>query len=537
MTQNTKNPSLSAFPRNRYTRSQIRRQTRHGDAAEPAYLTSLKPSEHDPIPLLSNTQNVLDGKEPFHCRNTQGTDHKSVNVLSTLLTSPSKMLTSQSVQHREGDNTDHSATICASNPFPFPDPCKPPVDQDNTSIWKAVMAAKSKLGAHIPTVAQLLLELLGEELDPCTKYLSGEPDVHFGGCGPETPPVAKYVKMYSGEEADDFAAAMGYFIQSKHSESDLCDYLKGTIFTTEVSLEPWTRRPDETIPFDQKAIVRRSEYNSNFQSYDISELRTGLADIRHIRLSPKERLEGHTTADTPNLLPAETDLRGRCDMAFGIDESCSDSLLNKDINSYLPCYNPSAGVCAIWLRAEFKKTNDQGLIKAARHQWAVGAFLELQYRVRLARDTTRSSYLSDSSSTKDLRHYGYVICGAYVEIWEMYVACSVSTQDRTRRETNYYEHYFRFPARKLAGLRLTSSKGIEQFCKWHAKIMDWGFNVYSRQYLDNVALLAESSLPLQDWVLSYEDAMGREIPSLPAEEQESGRLQPPTGLSYDVCEC
>ena len=54
--------------------------------------------------------------------------------------------------------------------------------------------------------------------------------------------------------------------------------------------------------------------------------------------------------------------------------------------------------------------------------------------------------------------------------------------------------------------------------------MDWGFNIYSREYLENVDRLRRLKLPGKERVLSYEDAVGKPLPSLPEEETESCKL-------------
>lgn len=123
-------------------------------------------------------------------------------------------------------------------------------------------------------------------------------------------------------------------------------------------------------------------------------------------------------------------------------------------------------------------------------------------------------------SVGELRHYGYIICGAEVEVWEMYVTRSIPTQEKNRRETCYTHACFHFPAQMLSILTLTTAVGVKHFCDWHAKIMNWGLEVCSLQYFEEVDYPLESKIPSDEWILTYEDAMGRDIPSLPEEEQE-----------------
>lgn len=65
--------------------SQLRRQTRHRDSAEPAYLTSLSPGERYPSLAPSTTQNVVDHTKFLRRQNRQGANTKPTNVLSTVL--------------------------------------------------------------------------------------------------------------------------------------------------------------------------------------------------------------------------------------------------------------------------------------------------------------------------------------------------------------------------------------------------------------------------------------------------------------------
>lgn len=519
--RNPRNSFTSISPQNRYPSSRLRKTTQRRDSTE------LRTTRH---------QKLL-----YH-QNTPGASTKPVKVLSTVLPPGPKYSNSQSGQDHQPNKIKikPSRSGCALSHFVLPDPCQPPADQDNTSIWEAVMAGKKrgrKPKAKQPsTVAPsagsrgtsgfelFLTKLLGKELAYCPKYSCDGPDSHFS-LGHQHPSVEKYVVLYDDEDATAFADAMHVFPESKPNESQLCNFITMRIFFAPPRLEPQILERHE-MTFDQKAIVQKTEHNSSFHDYSISELRTGLADIRFVRLSPKERLEGLSSADTPNLLPAPTDLRGRCDMAIGINHMCLHYKV-RNVGSYLPCYDPSTGVCCIWLRAEFKKADNENCVKAATHQWAVGAYLELQSRVRLARGDSSGPYLSESdpSSIKQLRHYGYIICGARVDIWEMCVEhsreYSDSMQDGKRRETGYYESCFVFPAQKLVTLSLDKAQDVAEFCQWHAKIMDWGFNEYSRQYLADVHHLQGLGLPPAKWALSYEDAIGKKIPSLSEEEQES----------------
>lgn len=469
---------------------QIHRQFRHRDSAEPACLGLLNPNQHYSNSSLSTTQNV--GQADFLRRqNRKSAKTKPLDVSSTALPPTPKNSISQSIQDPEPDQV-VPATVCTSTPFVLPDPRKPPADQDNTSIWEAVMGGKKEkaranttslnaesIGARGTSGFESFLEkLLGLKLDSSAKYKqSNGPSRYFSGRQGGAL-VTKYVTIYSGEGAAQFADAIEQFIGGRPSKSNLREFFVEKIFKCDMALEP-LRQDRGKLPFNEKAIKRLSERGSQFQGYDVSELRRGLADIRYIRLSPQERLEGRSTADTPNLPPAEKDLRGRCDVVFGMHHQHLPLRLSTED---FPCHDPSAQICSIWLRVEFKKGDEQQSIKTARHQWAVGAFLDLQSRVRMIRSGKSGSYLSDPSSTEEFRQYGYIICGARVEVWEMRVICSGSTQGDHRRDTFHYEKFFQFPTKKLAVLDLSASPDeVEDFCNWHTMIMTWGFNVYSRQ--------------------------------------------------------
>ena len=87
---------------------------------------------------------------------------------------------------------------------------------------------------------------------------------------------------------------------------------------------------------------------------------------------------------TPNLLPAETDLRGRCDMAFRMDERYLDFLSEGSVGAPVHCHDPVSGIYSIFARAELKKYDDSSSVEAARHQWAVAAYPELLSCVQIS---------------------------------------------------------------------------------------------------------------------------------------------------------
>ena len=441
--QDTQRLSNAASTRYENPSSHITRKTEHQDSATRPHLTLLGPGEQTSPSTTQKRASCL-----CCCQNRQGSITKNKSVLSTILAPAPGQSISQSVPvlDGEGDRIVPTAGTCTSPLFVFPGPYESPADQDNSSIWKAVMSGKkskqSKSEANAkaaPTVAPsvgargssgfkiFLMKLLGKELDENSELTYEGPDSHFGP-EQEHPPVTKYVKMYSGKEAAKFANIMQHFIlPAKYSESELGDFFNRYIFTSNLDDEPLVL-PVQKMDFDQKALKQKTEYTSRFQKYSISELRRGVADILNLRLSPKERYEGRSTIDTPNLLPAETDLRGRCDMAFGIDERCLQCLSEENIGGPVPCHDPVAGVCSIFGRAELKKLDDSISVEAARYQWASSAYLELLSRAKLADSRTDTSCRPVSYSSHNFRQYGYIICAAHVEIWVMRVTSFRSTQ-------------------------------------------------------------------------------------------------------------
>lgn len=218
-------------------------------------------------------------------------------------------------------------------------------------------------------------------------------------------------------------------------------------------------------------------------------------------------------------------MRGRCDMVFGLSEMClSDA--EDSAAAQMPCHDPSAGIMCIWLRVEFKKNDDEPSRRAARHQWAVGAYISLQARLRLAPIDSSTSYLQGHLSTDDIRHYGYVICGTKVEIWEMKVLTNGVTKAANRRQTIYDvgKTFFTFPACRITDCSLDKQFGVEKFCRWHSEIMYWGVEIYGRQYFNNVEHLMEHEPRPERWTLSHSEAINRFLPSHQERDPEEGEL-------------
>lgn len=166
------------------------------------------------------------------------------------------------------------------------------------------------------------------------------------------------------------------------------------------------------IPCDQGALKERTEYSSRFHEYSPSELRERSSNIRFIRMTQEARLLGISIANIPHPLSAETDLRGRCDVVYDLDSRCLPDCTHIHI---LPYYDLSAQLCCIWLRGEYKINEDEQSRTIARHQWAIGAYLELLDRVRIYRPHD-SPYLDNRPALANIRQYGYVICERWVEV-------------------------------------------------------------------------------------------------------------------------
>lgn len=495
-----------------------------------------------------SSQTPLDSEDAiriFYSQEGQGVVIESVGAPIPAIPPVLDIVSSQDSRDRDCDHRDSSYTLCSPQLFALPDPGKPPKDQDNTSIWEAVTMVKQTKGTPNapPTVAasvgargtkdfeDFLTKLLGDELQTVIKYADHSSSAHFQNQG-AAQVTGKYTPVFSAAQAEKFAQGLRNLLKTKPSESDLASHFIEKFFSSEKRFDAVVR-DNKKMSLDQRAILRKTEYKTPFKGYDASEVRAGITAIRYICLAPSERLRGHTTTDTPSLLPAETDIRGRCDMVFGISEMCLKNMTGSAA-AFVPCHDSSAGICCIWLRVEFKKTVDPHSVKAATHQWAVGAYISLQARLRLAPKDPSKSYLLASLSTSDFRQYGYILCESTVEIWEMRVQLNEPKQGNNRRETFYCAgtRFFTFPARKLTVCELVDQTGVENFCKWHSKIMHWGFEVYSRQYFDNVEHLMLHELHAEKWTLSHLEATGRDLPS--DAEPEEGMLRPLIVLSLNI---
>ena len=362
-----------------------------------------------------------------------------------------------------------------------------------------------------------LLEMItGRELPKIPKHAWVGPSVHFSGVLDNIPPVEKFVVTFDEPAAKEFARQLQHWYAPHgkactRSETDLSIWLSQHLFT-----EKWQVLPEhpEPMTFDQGAIKRRTEYSGRFREYSTSELRQRSSSIRFIRVAQEDRLLGYTIADLPHPLPAATDLRGRCDAVYGLHLECLPADFLNMSTPTLSCYDSAAGLCCIWLRVEYKIGEDNHSITVARHQWAIGAYLELLDRVRLNRPK-KIGYFYDAGALSNIRQYGYVICGRSVEVWVMEVEIHKDSPNQPdRRETICEGDHFVFPSTLLTRFDLTIHKRVVQFSQWHQSIMTWGLNKYAQDYVETVEALYSADIEPKDWLLGYADALGQELPQV-----------------------
>lgn len=198
-------------------------------------------------------------------------------------------------------------------------------------------------------------------------------------------------------------------------------------------------------------------------------------------------------------------------MVYGLDSRCLPFCTRIDI---LPCYDSSAQLCCVWLRVEYKIGEDKHSIITARHQWVIGAYLELLDRVRMYRPG-KDAYLNDRPALSNIRQYGYVICGRRVEIWEMTVDIpNGSSRQQDVNETMCEGDCFWFPFKLLVTFNLTIDEGVLNFSEWHKAIMTWGLNQYARDYVETVQALNSAGVKPKEWLLDHTAAIGKELSSI-----------------------
>ena len=479
--------------------------------------SNTKPSQGDHQPISNNTQQAIlpASKKSKAWQRLKSTispaqekgggkrGRVDTSRLSTLLDySPS--LAGKSLLH---NGTEPVTTAHDFASYCLPDPRLPPTNQDNTQLWAAVMA---KTKQDLPTshanvnaphgergtvdYGHMLFKI-GIDLqdlwekpqftattDPCT-YPGFETQEK----------VSNYVVDFDSEKARAFATGFKKWLDRlAPNETVLSHCLAEKLFP-----EPpfkCTAGVTSTDRPGENALLRNFEQAHHFEHLNTAELQQDIYSFPIVRSSPGEREKGLSALEsTPQTVPAEKDLRGRCDIVFGLTDQCMDEEISgAEID--IPCYHRASNICSVFLRAELKKSTDD--YPAAVHQFAIAAYLTLLHRVRMARPDEKSVLDSRDSSGR-LRHYGYVICRHMVHIWEMSV-------ERCQKAMSSDNMFLRFPCKRLRALNLFNAKHVQEFSKWHARILAWGLHVYSTQYLSDVKV----SLSCESITISYKKAVG-----------------------------
>ncbi|KAM0793892.1 hypothetical protein BDR22DRAFT_74563 [Usnea florida] len=383
--------------------------------------------------------------------------------------------------HDKRDNNKISTTPRTSTLSTLPDPYLPPPDCDNSSLWQEIMAKNGAKGTA--GYGKLLEMVTGRELQTIPKYYGKGPSQYFSGILDNITPVEKFVVTFDEPAAKEFARQLQHWYTPRwrgctRSKTDLSIWLSQYLFT-----EKWQVVPEhpKCMTFDQGAIKRRTECS-------------------------EDRLLGSIIADLPYPLPAATDLQGRCGAVYGLDSACLPR--RSVIPKTLSCYDSAAGLSCIWLRVEYEIGELDHSKTVARHQWAIGAYLELLDRVRLNRPK-KNGYLRDAGALSNIRQYGYVVCGRDVEVWVMKVKIHKDSPNQPDRRDRFV-----FPSRLITTFDLTYHKDVVLFSQWHQSIMTWGLNKYAQDYVDTLEALYSAEIKPKDWLLGYADALGQELPQV-----------------------
>ena len=426
-------------------------------------------------------------------------------------------LRSTTLLHRS--NTKPVTTAHNFAPSPLPNHRLPPPDQDNTSVWEVVMAkAKANQAAQTAsTNPKTYCSSASRGTDRCADMLYNigidlpgpeEPPKFWDSTGPRAFPgfqsqetISAYVAQFNLDEAREFAAFFEKWLtRINANEADIRQYLAENLFPERKFREflhtaQWTANDK----LDQNALQRILEQSHQIQNHDPAELHHNILSFPIVRLSPSDRIQGLLgDKNTPQSMPAEIDLRGRCDIVFGLTEECMKQNI-RETELRVPLYYRSSGIFGIFLRVELKRL--QGDHRTAVHQFAIAAYLELFRRARMALPYGRCA-LDLSDSSHNLRHYGYVICRQHVSIWEMKVE---RYREAKGTEESYSDkNFLRFPCRRLRELSLFKAEDVQEFCQWHAAILAWGLHVYATQYLCDLDL----SFQCDSLTRSYTDTVG-----------------------------
>ncbi len=86
----------------------------------------------------------------------------------------------------------------------------------------------------------------------------------------------------------------------------------------------------------------------------------------------------------------------------------------------------------------------------------------------MRRPNNKRPYLDDSSALSNFRQYGYVICGQYVEVWEMQVKVhNEPLNEQDCNETMCEGIYFVSPTKLLDILSLAMGQVEFKISQWH----------------------------------------------------------------------
>lgn len=409
---------------------------------------------------------------------------------------------------------------------PLPKPGAAPPDQNLDELWHVVHNMK-EIPSFVPTSTRGSVTY-GELLYQLGIDLNTQPSL------PRTadPSNYEYLQSYNqdhsklnrinfvGEiaESDRIADELhGVYTDNSPNESSLQSLITQFLFPLRVGLHKTYnfRRASENI-----MMLMVSEAPSSFTDYNLAELVQGVTIFPFIRMTCKEiwtrdrPKSAKTTAFyDSSFIPSSSDLRTRADIAIGIRDDALPPAL-RIISTIIPGYDAKRRICAQWLHIEFKKDNTSDLMKTAVHQWAIEAYVILLGRVRI----NREGGYNDSSVLTNVRHYGYIIGGLTLELWEMSVETNrkPSSKEKTLRRGKgrssiFLDNYFTFPATRLSCFDLRISEDVSRFLRWHMAISDWGVNCYARNFVTDLMNLGHNDTPVDEYLLSYEDAVGGTI--------------------------
>lgn len=254
------------------------------------------------------------------------------------------------------------------------------------------------------------------------------------------------------------------------------------------------------------------ELPGQFYAYTTEELFKKEVRFPIVRLDRVARMHGHSAHPEMKkklmyIAPPESDLRSRAGISWGVHTDAVSRLIIVYNNGRpFPCLTKSLRICANFATAELKKDDTEASRLTALHQWQLGAYTVLLSRLCIRRPG-KGSVLDPEYDKflKNVRHYGYIIFGLRVDIWEMRV--QIEQNLGQRRETNIQENFFIFPCRRLKALDLHLSSDVNDFLTWHRAIMHWGFTEYAQCYISQVHDILDSPSTPAEYVQSYHEAV------------------------------